>query len=189
MKKLSFFTASLFTLFVSQAQSDSTTTVTKQKSFNAFVRTMDNKLIKGKFYAINDSQVLVEKSTKKLLPIPAENIRSFTLKRKNVVLKSALIGFGAGALTGIIVGYASGDDPVIQYAGNDVFSAFGASLNNAFAMTAGQKAAAAGIGLGLSGAIIGTIIGVLAKKKFIIGGKKERFHDLQSEIMMKLVKK
>ena len=56
-------------------------------------------------------------------------------------------------------------------------------------MTAGQKAIAGGLGLGATGAIVGTIIGSIAKKKFTIGGKKEKFHDLQGELMTKLVKK
>jgi len=63
------------------------------------------------------------------------------------------------------------------------------AVNNAFAMTAGEKAIAGGLALGATGAIVGTIIGAVAKKKFIIGGKKEKFHDLQGEIMTKLVKK
>jgi uncharacterized membrane protein len=54
-------------------------------------------------------------------------------------------------------------------------------------MTAGEKAITGGIGLGVTGAIVGTIIGAVAKKKFIIGGKKEKFHDLQGDIMKKLV--
>jgi hypothetical protein len=193
MKKLSFLTVCLFTIFVSQAQSDSTASGEKQKSFIASIRTLDDKIIKGKLYAINDSQVVLVKSFNHQYPVPAENIGSFTLKRKNRVLKGALIGFGAGALTGIIIGFASGDDPVTPYPdpSTDIFGigTFAAGISNAFAMTAGQKAVATGIGLGFSGAIIGTIVGVLAKKKFIIGGKKEKFRDLQSEVMMKLVQK
>ena len=56
-------------------------------------------------------------------------------------------------------------------------------------MTAGEKAAFGGLGLGLTGAVMGTILGTVAKKKFIIGGRKEKFRDLESEIMMRLVKK
>jgi hypothetical protein len=191
MKKLSFLNTCLFTLFISHAQFDSTISAKKQKSFIASIQTLDNKMIKGRLYAINDSQVVLVKSFNEQYQIPVENIRSFSLKRKNSVLKGALIGFGGGALTGIIIGFASGNDPVTPYPdpSTDIFGigTFAAGVNNLFAMTAGQKAAAAGLGLGVSGAIIGTIVGVLAKKKFIIAGKRERFHDLQSQIMMKLV--
>jgi len=62
-------------------------------------------------------------------------------------------------------------------------------MNNAFAMTAGEKAVAGGLALGASGAIVGAVVGALAKKTFVIGNKKQRFHDLQGELMMKLVKK
>ena len=54
-------------------------------------------------------------------------------------------------------------------------------------MTAGEKAMFGAIGLGTSGAIMGIIIGAIAKKKFIIGGKKEVYHDLQSDLMRKLI--
>lgn len=55
-------------------------------------------------------------------------------------------------------------------------------------MTAGEKAVAGGFLLGTGGALVGTITGVLARKNFIVDGKKERFRDLQSEIRMKLSK-
>ena len=103
----------------------------------------------------------------------------------------ALIGFGVGVLTGVIAGFASGDDPIQQAPADDPFGlgALAAGIGNSFRMTAGEKAAAGGIVLGTSGAIIGTIIGAVAKKKFTIGGRKEKFRDLQAEIMMKLVQK
>jgi len=188
MKKLSFLIVCLFTLVVSQAQSDSTVEK-KQKTFNVSIKTLNNKMIKGKLYAINDSQLVLVKSFNNHQYIPAENIRSFSVQRKNSILKGALIGFGIGAVTGIVAGLASGDDPVYNEPVYDPFSAIAVSINNAFAMTAEEKAIAGGLGLGASGAIIGTIVGAVAKKKFIIGGKKEKFRDLQSEIMMKLVQR
>jgi hypothetical protein len=189
MKQLSFLIASLFAFFISKAQSDSITSVKKQKTFNASIRTLDHKMINGRLYAINDSQVVLLKSGNNHQYISAENIKSFSLKRKNSVLKGALIGFGIGAVTGIVAGLASGDDPVYTEPVNDPFSGIIVAINNSFAMTAGEKALWGGIGLGTSGAIIGTIIGAVAKMKFIIGGKKEMFRDLQAEMMMKLVQK
>jgi hypothetical protein len=193
MKQLPFLTTSLFAFFISQAQSDSITSVKKQKTFNTSIRTLDHKMINGRLYAINDSQVVLLKSGNKYQYISAENIKSFSLKRKNSVLKGALIGFGAGAITGIIIGLASGDDPVMEYPdpSTDPFliGSFVTALNNSFAMTAGEKAVGGGLALGASGAIIGTIIGAVAKKKFIIGGKKEKFHDLQAELMQRLIVK
>ncbi|HKO82317.1 MAG TPA: hypothetical protein VJU78_18035, partial [Chitinophagaceae bacterium] len=177
----------LFTLFVSQAQPDSTSGK-KHKTFNISIKTLNSK-IRGRLYAINDSQLVLVKSFNHHQYVSAEDIRSFSVQRKKNTLKGALIGFGIGAVTGIIAGFASGDDPVYNEPVYDPFSAIVVGINNAFAMTAGEKALWGGIGLGASGAIIGTVVGALAKKKFIIGGKKEKFRDLQSEIMMKLVQK
>lgn len=191
MKKI-FLTAACSVLIVlSKAQTDSTAEKS-QKVFVASVTTMEGKIIKAPLSAVNDTQ-LVLKTKKRQLVVPAENLKSFTLKRKNSALKGALIGFGIGAAAGVIIGLASGDDPVMSYPDpyNDPFliGSMAVAMNNAFAMTAGEKAIAGGLGLGATGAIVGTIIGAVAKKKFTIGGKKEKFHDLQGEIMMKLVKK
>ena len=191
MKKIFLVATCLMIIVASKAQTDSTSGK-KQKTFFTSIATMDSKTIKGTLSSVNDSQLIL-KTYKNQLTIPAENLKSFTVKRKNSALKGALIGFGIGAATGIIIGFASGNDPVMAYpsSDNDPFglASLGVALNNAFAMTAGEKALAGGIALGGTGAIIGTIIGAVAKKKFIIGGKKEKFHDLQGELMMKLVKK
>ena len=116
MKKLSFLTSSLFTIVALNAQSDSISLAKKQKSYMATVRTMDNRTIKGSFYSVNDSQLVMVKSSNNHRYIPAENIKSFSLQRKNSALRGALIGFGIGAITGIVIGFASGDDPVYNEA-------------------------------------------------------------------------
>jgi len=186
MKKLSFLAVCLFSLFASKAQSDSAPLPVKQKSFNVSIHTLDQKLIHGRLLAINDSQLVLLKANGHYV-IPSENIRSFTLKRKNRVLKGTLIGLGVGAITGVIAGLASGDDPLMEPSASDW--GISAAINNAFAMTAREKAVVMGTSMGLSGAIIGAIVGAVAKKKFMIGGRKEKFRDLQAELMMKLVKK
>ena len=188
MKKLSFLAACLVILFASQAQTDSSIQKKKQKTFNVSLRTQENKTITGRLYAVTDSQLLLTKSLNKQLTIPAENIRSFTIKRKNSALRGGLIGLGIGLVTGAIIGLVSGDDPVMQPSAGDLWG-ISAGINNMFAMTAGEKAIVAGLTLGTSGAIIGGVIGALAKKKFTIGGKREKFRELQSEIMMKIIQK
>ncbi len=191
MRKILLITVASIGILHSKAQTDSASEK-KQKIFIASIKTMDNRTVAGTFSAVNDSE-LVMKVYHTQLAVPAENLKSFTIKRKHSVLKGALIGFGIGAAAGIIIGFASGNDPVLSYPSYDEdplgLASLGVALNNAFAMTAGQKALAGGIALGGTGAIVGTIIGALAKKKFIIGGKKEKFHDLQGELMMKLIKK
>jgi len=198
MRQLSFLTACLLTFFFLHAQQDSTKPEKKPKIFIASIRTVDSRIIKGSIYTVNDSQLVLSKSAKNFYrplpvtdqqPVPSENIKSFSVKRKNSVLKGALIGFGAGLVTGIIVGLASGDDPVYTGPVYDPFTGILVALSNSLAMTAGEKAVGAGLGLGVTGAVVGTVIGALAKKKFIINGKKEKFRDLQAELMTKLVKK
>jgi hypothetical protein len=192
MKQLHFLTMYLLAFFISQAQPDSASGK-KQKSFTAYVRTLDNKVIKRRLYGINDSQLVLLKSANYRQYIPVENIKSFSLRRKNSILKGALIGFGTGALAGIIMGLASGDDPVEEYPdpSNDPWGigTFGTALNNAFALAAEEKALVGGIGMGASCAIIGTIIGAVAKKEIHHWRQKEKFRDLQAELMMKLVQK
>ena len=61
------------------------------------------------------------------------------------------------------------------------------AFDNSFAMTAGEKAVAEAILLGGTGAIIGTIVGAIAKKKFIIGGNKKVYRDLQGDLMKRLI--
>ena len=191
MKKMILIAACSLTVALLKAQTDSTVE-TKQKIFIASVTTMDNKLLKGTLSAVNDTQLIL-KANSNPLSVPAENLKSFTLKRKHSVRRGALIGFGIGAAAGIIIGLASGSDPVMTYpSANEDPLGLGTmmvAMNNAFAMTAGEKAVAGGLGLGATGAIVGSIIGAVAKKKFVIGGKKEKFHDLQGELMMKLVSK
>jgi len=191
MKKLLLITVCSLAIVVSKAQTDSPS-ATKQKLMIASITTMDGKRINGLLSSVNDSQLVLNKSNGQMT-VPAENLKSFTLKRKHSVLKGALIGFGVGAAAGIIIGLASGNDPVMTYPNpNDDPLGLGTmvvAMNNAFAMTAGEKAVAGGLGLGATGAIVGTIIGAVAKKKFVIGGKKEKFHDLQADVMMRLVKK
>ncbi|HEY6505641.1 MAG TPA: hypothetical protein VIZ28_16815 [Chitinophagaceae bacterium] len=202
MKKLLSPIAFLLASVALYAQADSIQTEKKSKSYIVTVSTNDGRTIKGLLGSPNDSQLVLIRSLKAAqvpssvnnqMQIPAENIQSFTVKRKNAGLRGALIGFGIGAVTGIVAGLVSGDDELVPYPdpANDIFGlgTFSAGMSNMFAMTAGQKAVAYGAGLGCSGAIIGAIIGAVAKKKFTIGGKKEIFRDLQAELMTKLVQK
>ncbi len=189
MKRLPILVVFSFVFLASKSQSDDGY-AKKIKPYNAYVKTVGNKTVKATLRGINDSVLLVSLSQSgQQWQIPAENIQSFSIKRKNSFARGALIGFGIGAVTGIIAGLASGDDPVYNEPVYDPFSAIAVSLSNAFAMTKEEKAVSGGIGLGLSGAIIGGITGALLKKKFTIGGRRETFRDLQSEIMNKLVRK
>jgi hypothetical protein len=206
MRKLLLVTLGLAIFFTSLAQDDPQPASQElrkvKKPSRAYVKTAGKQKIKGWLYKCEDDQIILVGSLKDLsvppvegamMRIPIEQINQVSLRKKNSVLKGALIGFGAGVLTGVIIGFASGDDPVMQYPDpyTDPFllGTLAAAINNSFAMTAGEKALAGGAAMGLTGAITGIIIGSIAKKKFIIGGKKQNYRDLQSQLMMRLVQK
>jgi hypothetical protein len=204
MKQI-FFSVILLAISISSfAQEDSVQRIKKHVPNMATIHTIGGKTLKGWFYRLNDDQViLLPAKNKKLalagsantndntINIGVDQIRSISLRKKNSVLKGALIGLGVGVLTGTVIGLASGNDPVEPYYSSSQdphgMGNFFVSLNNSFAMTAGQKAIYGAIGLGTSGAIMGIIIGAIVKKKFIIGGKKEAYRDLQGDLMKRLI--
>jgi hypothetical protein len=189
MKKVSFFMAhALMAALTLQAQDQIPVQPTEYKAFNASIQTLDDRAIYGSLYAVSDSQLVLKGSSGQLFSIASENLKTLSIKRKNSVLRGALIGFGIGVLSGAVIGFASGDDPIVQ-PGPDDFWGIGAAVSNSFAMTAGEKAIAGGIVMGVSGAIIGTVVGALVKKRFIIGGRKEKYRDLQADLMHRLVRK
>lgn len=182
------------------AQTDSVATAPEtpdQKGpYKATIKTIDGKTQQGWLYQVNDSQVVLLKNVKDLrnqydqllqptgsFTLSADQVHTISLKRKNAGLKGMLIGFGVGALSGIVSGFISGDDPITPYTGTFADAFIG--IGNAFAMTAGEKAVAGGLILGTGGAIVGLIIGSVAKKKFTIGGKKEKVRDLHAELVQK----
>ena len=186
------------------AQQDSVSASHKSRKPNmATIRLTDGSKAKGWFYSMNDSQVLLLSSAVRQLKtadagLPGQStsfsvnrIQSISLKKKGATLKGTLLGFGIGAVAGVIIGFASGDDPVASYPppGGDPtgFGGLGAAIQNAFALTAAEKAVGGGILLGFTGAITGTLIGALVKKKFLIGGKQQRYRDLQGELMTRLM--
>ena len=204
MKQIFFSATLLITALVSFGQNDSTKETKKHVPSLATVHTIEGRTLKGWFYRLSDDQVILlpaknknfrltslTKTNGNTINIGVDQIQSISLRKKNSVLKGALIGLGVGVLTGTVIGLASGNDPVEPYYSSSQdpygFGNFFVSINNSFARTAGEKAMFGAIGLGTSGAIMGIIIGAIAKKKFIIGGKKEVYHDLQSDLMRKLI--
>jgi hypothetical protein len=190
--------AILFISFAAIAQSD--TTAKKQLPNLATVQTTSGTKIKGWLYKIDDEKIyLLPASNKSLksfslgsaelnngmIPLQVSEIQTLSLQKKGAAGRGALLGLGIGALTGVIIGFAEGDDPVTPYTGTfgDIFIAVG----NAFAMTAEEKAVANGLAMGVTGALTGYLIGKLTKKKFIIGGKKEVYRDLSGELTKRLL--
>jgi len=192
--------AMLFFSFAAFAQTDSTTKQKKQVPNLATIQTISGTKIKGWFYKMDNDKIYLLPSSNKslkpsflessqlnngLIPFDVSQIKTIGFQKKGAGGRGALIGFLAGSITGVIVGFAEGDDPVTPYTGTfgDVFIALG----NAFAMTAEEKALANGMMLGATGALTGFLIGKLTKKKFIIGGNKQVYRDLDGELRKRLL--
>ncbi len=199
MKSLILILGISFFALSSSAQDSSR--VKKQQPNLATIQTMDGKKIKGWFYQASDESILLlplrtrtfsRKSFESLekegriTEVSLNNISSIGLRKKNSILKGALIGLGVGVVSGIIIGYASGDDPIEPLTGNP-FEDIIIGINNSFAMTAGEKAISGAFAIGSLGTITGAVIGMVAKKKFTINGKKENYHDKEVELMKRLL--
>ena len=167
----------------------------------ATINTMNGSINKGWLYNMDSNHIyLLPAERTSLNPLYLKNpninakysainmddINSIALQRKNAGAKGALYGFLAGAAIGVIVGFAEGDDKVLKQT-NDPFNNIFVEINNAFALTASEKALYYGLGIGGIGALSGFIIGKIVKKKFIIGGKKENLKNYQSEIRQRLM--
>ena len=101
--------------------------------------------------------------------IPYQDISSITFKKKGNATKGIIYGAVGGFLVGVIIGLASGDDPVVPPEQDFL------GIGNAFRSSAGEKAIGGGLMLAGAGAVVGGVTGALIKKRFIINGKKEKF--------------
>jgi hypothetical protein len=115
--------------------------------------------VKGAFYALNDSSVLIAESlnAEKILSGEARisehaipEIEWIEVKRKNGVVRNGLIGAGAGFAAGYLAGFAAGDD-----------------------FSAGITGLLGGAFVGLFGGIIGMVGG--SRSKIHIQGNREAF--------------
>ena len=179
----------------------------KKAPYLATVKTMEGKSKRGYVYQVNEDQVVLIRAKSKdikgwrkdgyvptnTIYLPAADIKSISVQKKGSTLKGLLIGLGVGTVTGIVIGFASGDDPIRPYPSSIDdplgLETFLIAIENSFAMKASEKAIANGILMGGSGALIGAIIGTVARKKFIIGGRKEKVRDLQASLMQRLILK
>lgn len=185
--------------FSAIAQKDSLATSKKQKKFIAVIQTNTGKYDRGMISQLEDSSILIKtlpglktnfSSGKKRnltgsSSYAAENIETIKIQRYKAPKRGALIGAGVGLVVGAVIGLASGSDEIQPYPTEDFFGigAFAVALNNAFAMTAGEKAVAYGFVGASSGAIVGVLVGALAKKKFIINGNRQKFEAMKLSVL------
>ncbi len=191
---------SLFSFFIvtaAQCQDSSNIRIKKQSPSYAILKSMDGSLYKGWLYKANTDEVFLIEKKKVLVPFagmlyektrssdlprrfPVEQIEEISLRKKNAGLKGALIGLGVGAATGALIGFASGDDKPHSYSGNVNYSGISILI-----FTAREKATLGAFGLGVIGTITGLCIGNLVKKKFVIGGDKEKMLERHQLIMQR----
>jgi hypothetical protein len=154
------------------------------KIYRVEVKGMDKSYnLKGALYAVTDSSILISNSFLKedyysknydVSPILVNTIENLKVRRNGSVKKGALIGLVSGALTGIIIGHAAGDD---QCDGFCVMS-----------FSAGDKAAMAGIGLGILGVSVGAIAGS-SRKYFPINGNPDKYLQYQDDLIKRSIVK
>ena len=133
--------------------------------------------VKGFLYNISDTSVNISKwpiRFRDVAAVPKDakelgyaQISQIRLKRGHGAGRGALLGAFAGACLGALSGFVQGDDPQeywIRFTAEDKALFFG------------------GMGA-VAGAGIGAFIGAVAKKTFVIGGKKNRFDDMHMNIL------
>lgn len=102
--------------------------------------------------------------------IDYKNISEVSLKRNHGAGRGAWKGAVVGVLSGVIVGLVEGGDSEEYW----------------FRMTAGEKALIYG-GMGAAaGSGIGALIGAITKKRFVIGGNRERFDEFKANVLTKV---
>ena len=101
--------------------------------------------------------------------IPYQNLKEVTIKRKGRVGRGILIGSVSGFAVGAVVG-------AVTYK----------PCNGDFCLLdPGQEGQAIGVGFlgAIGGGIVGGIVGAGAKKTWTIGGKKNQFEDMKSNVL------
>jgi hypothetical protein len=159
---------------------------TKPKTYQTIVAIDSGYFIKGFLIDINDSAVIL---SDQVLPLTFYNpysgklntttypsISYITLKRKGSIVKGTLLGTAAGFALGAIIAIVEGDDPYIP-PNQDFFG-----LGNAFRLTTGDKMILYGLSAAVTGALTGLVIGALAKRKFLIHGKKENLQRMRTRL-------
>lgn len=111
------------------------------------VRDNNGKSVEGELIAVKQNAIIVlESSSASDVSLELSEIDTVRIVKKAKVLKGIGIGFAAGAGTGAVVGFASGNDEPGGF----------------FNFTAGEKALIVGAALGTVGVILGAIFGAVA---------------------------
>lgn len=173
----------------------------KKRIFKVSFITVDTKKSSGFLANLSDSNLYLSQSPIHFsvariddlsMGYSYNHLEKIEIKRKGAVGRGALKGALIGLATGMISGLISGDDPVVPAYDNSN-DPFGSAISNVFInisnslrMTAGEKAIGYGIMGAGTGALIGALLGGLAKRKFFIGRNKQKFNAMRENILEKL---
>ncbi len=127
--------------------------IVRERGRTTNVITTSGKRIAGELLAVRSNAVVLNTQTaiqdtllikhhEFIQSVPLADILTIHLERESNIGKGLGIGLFSGAVAGILLGYGGGDDPP-----------------GWFSMTAGQKAALGGFVCGLTGMLVGTIVG------------------------------
>ena len=124
-------------------------------------RKHNSKKIKGLVYEANVESLKIIDKNGITIHIDASNIGIIKIRRKGKVGKGIVFGALVGFGTGLVIGFASGDDPdrTIEFFGTQTIK--------------GTKASEKALGLGFTGALIGSGVGAViasGKEKISING-------------------
>lgn len=146
-------------------------TIKRQKIYRTVIYLNDEPgTIKGVFYDIGDSTILVSQSLvfkgrsaymSEIAELNIIKIKRIEIRKNSSIARGFLIGALSGLAVGGLMGLIDGDSPPTQMM---------------FSNTAEQKAIILGVPLGIIGAIIGGQIGTI-KVKIPINGSIKTFHD------------
>lgn len=135
--------------------------------------------VKGYLFHLSDSSLKMaywpvafasdNRTNQAYTEIPYRQISEITIKRNHGAGRGALKGALLGLLIGAAAGFIEGGDPKDYW----------------FRVTAGEKAIIYGGLAATAGTGIGALIGALAKKRFMIAGKRERFDEMKFHVLTK----
>ncbi len=159
----------------------------KHISYIATVHQLNNQSLKGYVHSADSTAIDFSQYSGLSQKIPVANIDYLSFRRRNSIGRGAWIGALIGLGAGVITGLASGSDKKYPYVndgtlGGAISDAF-TIVGNAFAMTAGEKAVVGGLLGATAGSAVGIIIGAVAKKKFIIKGSSEHYREQREKLL------
>jgi hypothetical protein len=177
MKQASFLLSLLVVLVAANAQE---TRTAKRMTLKLSVIDSIKRVDFGYLAAMADSGIVMVKgpvvfdhslASTNVNTINYQNISKMTIKRKGSVGRGILFGALGGMLVGGIAGYISYKP--VDCKNSVICFDFGPGTDAAAGASAGL----------LAGGAIGGIIGALAKKTFVIGGKKNRFDEMKTSVL------